>query len=176
MLISESGLGTLCAAGSALSWAVIGLLVRSLSPAFNSVTLNAARSTLGGVFILAWVVTTGGLAELTAMSAQAFVLLAVSVLIAVGVGDTVFFESARELGLARAMTVSMTYPLISALLAGLFLGERLTPRLAAGSVLALAGLALTMRPGFRTGEGSRRRFWVGIGAATLASVAWAVSV
>ena len=144
MLLSESGLGALCAAGSALSWAVTGLLVRSLAPAFNSVTLNAVRSTVGGGLILVWVLATGGLAGLTAMSGKAFVLLAISVFVAVGLGDTVFFESTRDLGLARAMTVSMSYPMISALLAAVFLGERLTLRLAAGSLVALAGLVLTV--------------------------------
>ncbi len=173
--LSDSGLGALCAAGSALSWAVIGLLVRALSPSFNSVTVNAARSTLGGALLLAWVLATGGLAELTAMSGKAFALLSISVVMAVGLGDTVFFESTRLLGLARAMTVSMTYPLIAALLAAGLLGEGLTWRIAAGSLLTLGGLVLTV--GVRQeGASEPAHFWPGIGTATLASFAWAVSV
>ncbi len=176
MLLSEPALGALCAAGSALSWAVTGLLVRSLAPAFNSVTLNAVRSTVGGGLILVWVLATGGLAGLTAMSGKAFVLLAISVFVAVGLGDTVFFESTRDLGLARAMTVSMSYPMISALLAAVFLGERLTLRLAAGSLVALAGLVLTVTTAAPPSKAAHERFWRGVGAATLASLAWAVSV
>ena len=176
MLLSESGLGALCAAGSALSWAVTGLLVRSLAPAFNSVTLNAVRSTLGGGLILVWVLATGGLAGLTAMSGKAFMLLAVSVFAAVGLGDTLFFESTRDLGLARAMTVSMSYPLISALLAAVFLGEPLTLQLAAGSVVTLGGLVLTVTTTAPPSAAAHERFWRGVGAATLASLAWAVSV
>ena len=174
LVLSDSGWGALWAAGSAVTWAVIGLLVRAL-PSLNSVTVNAARSTLGGALILAWVLATGGLTGLTAMSAKAFALLSISVLMAVGLGDTVFFESARWLGLARAMTVSMTYPLIAALLAALFLGEPLTLRLAVGSLVTLGGLVLTV--GARgDGVSERARFWPGIGAATLASCAWAASI
>ena len=88
--LSESNLGALYAVGCALSWAVIGLLVRALSPVFNSVTLNAVRSTLGGALILGWVAVTGGLAGLTAMSGRACALLAISVVLAVWLGDTVF--------------------------------------------------------------------------------------
>src|SRR5437867_12074794 len=176
MLLSESGLGAVCAAGSALSWAVTGLLVRSLAPAFNSVTLNAVRSTLGGGLILVWVLATGGLAGLTAMSGKAFMLLAVSGLVAVGLGDTVFFESTRDLGLARAMTVSMSYPLISALLAAVFLDERLTPQRLAGSVVTLGGIVLTVARAKAPSAAVPERFWRGVGSATLASVAWAVSV
>jgi len=175
-VVSESALGGLYAVLCALSWAIIGMLVRSLAHTFNSVSLNAVRSTLGGVLILAWVLSTGGLSGLTAMSWRAFVLLAVSVLLAVWLGDTVFFESTRDLGLARAMTVSMSYPLIAALLAAFFLNEPLTPRLALGSVLTLGGVVLTVVGETRSTSAARERFWIGVGAATLASVAWAASV
>jgi drug/metabolite transporter (DMT)-like permease len=175
-VVSESALGGLYAVLCALSWAVIGMLVRSLSHTFNSASLNAVRSTLGGALILAWVLSTGGLTGLTAMSWRAFLLLAISVLLAVWLGDTVFFESTRDLGLARALTVSMSYPLIAALLAAFFLNEPLTPTLALGSVLTLGGVVLTVVGETRSGAAARERFWIGVGAATLASVAWAASV
>jgi drug/metabolite transporter (DMT)-like permease len=159
----------------ALSWAVIGLFVRALSSSFNSVTLNAARSAVGGAIILAWVLATDGVAALTAMSTTAWILLSVSVVMAVGLGDTVFFESTRMLGLARAMTVSMTYPLVAALLATLVLGEPLTPRIWLGALLTLSGVALTARSQ-PVGGGPSSLFWAGVGAATLASLAWAISV
>src|SRR5215813_14165160 len=104
---SEAALGALGALGSACSWAVIGLLVRMLAPVLNSVAINAVRSTLGGALLLAWVLIAGAGDGLAAISLQTFILLIVSILIAVGIGDTVFWESARSLGLARAMTVSM---------------------------------------------------------------------
>jgi drug/metabolite transporter, DME family len=174
-VLSDSVWGSLCAAACALSWTVIGLLVRALSPSFNSVTLNAVRSALGGAVILIWVLATGGFGALTTMSPKAWILLSTSVLMAVGLGDTVFFESTRMLGLARAMTVSMTYPLIAALLAAALLGEALTPRVWMGTLLTVAGLVVTVRSK-PTDSGADSQFWSGIGAATLASLSWAVSV
>jgi drug/metabolite transporter (DMT)-like permease len=175
-VLSDAGFGALCAAGSALSWAAIGLLVRALSPAFNSFTLNAARSTLGGVFIFAWVTTRGELPGVIGISTRALVLLSVSVVLAIWLGDTAFFESTRALGLARSMTVSMTYPLISALLAAVFLEEPFTLRVAVGSVVTLGGLGMTVAAKGQTDAPSRPEFWSGVGAATLASLAWAASV
>ncbi|HYB43257.1 MAG TPA: DMT family transporter, partial [Candidatus Methylomirabilis sp.] len=128
-----------------------------------------------GVLILGWVAASGGLGELTALSSRALFLLSASVLIAVGVGDTAFFESTRGLGLARAMTVSMTYPLLSALMAAMFLGEPLSGRLAVGSLLTLGGLVITVSPTGRERAGPEH-LWFGIGGASLASLAWAVSV
>jgi drug/metabolite transporter (DMT)-like permease len=154
---------------------LIGLLVRSLSPTFSSIVVNAARSTLGAVAILMWVVMTGSLGGLIGISGRSFALLAVSVLLAVWLGDTAFFESTRALGLGRAMTVSMIYPLIAALLASVFLGEALTVRVALGSLVALTGLVLTVAAKADQ-RAERAHFWRGVAAATVAAFAWAGSV
>jgi len=172
-MMGTDGLGALCALGSALTWAVTGLLVRSLTPPLGSVAVNAIRSTLGGALLLAWVVATGGLGALGAVSWNALALLALSIIAAIALGDTVFFESTRALGLGRAMTISMTYPVGAAALAAVFLGERITLPLAAGTLVTLAGLVLIVAPWRERPSGER--FWFGVGAATVASLAWAVS-
>lgn len=173
--LSDAAVGALCATGSALTWSLINLLVRRLSPPFNSVTLNALRSTVGSVLIVAWIAAMDGLGGLTDMSARAVWLLAISVVLAVGVGDTIFFESVKWLGLVRAMTVSMVYPLFAALLAALLLGEAPTIQVSVGGLLTLAGLILTVRA--KGGEvPAHGRFRLGLAAALFAALAWAVSV
>jgi drug/metabolite transporter (DMT)-like permease len=172
--ISESSVGAACALLSAGSWAVVSLLVRRLAGTFNSATVNAIRATGGGVLLLAWVLATAGTAPFRSITAYDFFLLTSSVIVAGCLGDTVFFESTRFLGLARAMTASMTYPLLAALLAAPLLGEPLTPALLLGSMLTLGGLAIIV--GNRQIDPDEpNRLWLGLGAATLASVAWAVS-
>jgi drug/metabolite transporter (DMT)-like permease len=173
-VIAETTLGALAALASALSWAVTSLLVRSLIGELGSFGINALRSSVGGALLLAWVLATGGIGALTAMSAGAFGLLALSIVAAITVGDTVFFESTRVLGVGRAMTISMTYPVGAALLAAAFLDEPLTPTLAAGTLLTLGGLTLIVAPW--AARAPDERFWFGVGTATLASLAWAVSV
>lgn len=172
--ISESSVGAACALLSAGTWAVISLLVRRLAGSFNSPTINAIRATAGGVLLLAWVLATAGTAPFRAITWGDFFLLTSSVILAGSIGDTLFFESSRFLGLARAMTASMTYPLLAALLAAPLLGEPVTPSLLLGSVLTLGGLAVII--GNRQPDpGAPNRLWLGLGTATLASVAWAVS-
>jgi drug/metabolite transporter (DMT)-like permease len=154
---------------------MINLFVRRLSTEFNSVTLNALRSTVSAVLVVAWIAAVDGLADLTAMSGQAFWLLAISVVLAVGVGDTVFFESAKSIGLVRAMTVSMIYPLFAAVLAVALLDEPLTLRVAVGGALTIAGLILTVRArGADAPKHDHAR--LGLAAALFAALAWAVSV
>lgn len=172
---SPQAVGALCALGSALTWAVTSLLVRTVCPPLSSVAVSVLRSLAGGALLLAWVLARGGLSVLATLPASTLALLAVSIVLAIAVGDVLFFESARFLGLARAMTVSMTYPLMGAVLAAIFLGEPITARILAGSLITLSGLALIVltRKADSPHEGRGR---LGLAAAAGAAVAWAMSV
>jgi DME family drug/metabolite transporter len=172
-LVSGPALGAACALGSAVTWAVTSLLVRTLDPHLGSVAINALRSTLAGALLLGWVLAARGATALVAMSWSSALLLALSIVLAIAIGDTVFFESTRRLGLGRGMTIAMTYPLVAAVLAALFLGEALTIRVVAGSLLTLGGLALIVLS--RTGEPAVEGWWLGVGGALLAAVAWGAS-
>ena len=173
-MISETTLGALASLGAAMAWAVTSLLARSLMPELGSVAINAIRSTIGGVLLVAWVLATAGVGAFTAISASAWVLLTLSIVIAIAIGDTVFFESSRALGLGRAMTISTTYPVGAAAIAAVFLGEPVTLPIALGTLVTLAGLVLIVAPWAE--RAPDERFWFGVGTATLASLAWAVSV
>lgn len=173
--LSLPTLGAVCALASAFTWAVTSLLVRTVSPPLSSVAVSAVRALLGGGLLLVWVLVTGGFGRLAAIGETNFLLLAISIVVAIALGDVMFFESARFLGLARAMTVSMVYPLMSAGFAAIFLGEPLSPRVGAGSVVTLTGLVLIVRS--RDGEQVREeRLAVGLAAAFIAAVAWAASL
>lgn len=172
--IEAPAFGAACALGSAVTWAFTSLIVRSLTPRFGAVALNAMRSTVAGGLLVGWVLVTAGPGTFTAMSARAFWLMAGSIVAAISIGDTVFFESTRLLGLGRAMTIAMTYPVGAALLARMFLDETLAPRTVVGALLTLGGVALIVLPrAERPPKGALGR---GVAAATLASLAWAVSV
>lgn len=174
-VLSEAGLGALYALGSAVTWAVISLQVRRLAPILNSVTINAVRTSLSGGLLLGWVLVTQGTAELLAISPTAFTLLVLSIVIATGIGDTAFFESSRSIGLARAMTVSTTYPLIAAVLAAVLLGELVSVRVALGSLVTLGGLVLIVTA--RSNHAPvHLGYRLGLAVAALAALAWAVSV
>jgi drug/metabolite transporter (DMT)-like permease len=173
-VFSSTGLGALAALGSACTWAVTSLIVRSLAPTFTSAAINAIRTTVGGAVLLACVLLVSGSDGFLRMSAASFGFLAVSIVLAMTIGDTIFFESAKVLGVARALTVSMTYPLMAAALAAIFLGEVVTSRLLAGAVLTLGGLLLIVT-GRAEGTAAPRRLWFGVGAASVAAVAWALS-
>ena len=171
--MSDPTFGALCALASALAWSVTSLLARSLIPHYGSVTINAVRSGAAGALLLIVVMVIDGPGTLTAMSRATFVQLTVSIVAAIGIGDTVFFESTRAIGLSRAMTIATTYPVGAALLAAAFLDEPLTLPVIVGSLLTLSGIALIVS--VRSDAAHPERLAFGVWTAVVASVAWAVS-
>jgi drug/metabolite transporter (DMT)-like permease len=172
-VISETTLGALAALGSAIAWAVTSLLARTLMTELGSVGVNAVRSSIGGAILVVWVLATAGAGAFTTISASAWVLLTCSIVVAIALGDTVFFESTKALGLGRAMTISTTYPLGAALIATAFLGEPITPAIVVGALVTLAGLVLIVAPWAE--RPPEERFWFGVWTAAVAALAWAVS-
>src|SRR5439155_910124 len=112
---------------------LLGGIARTLLPDPGSVAVKAVRPTIGGAILVFWVLATAGTAAFTTISAGAWMLLAVSIVTAIAIGDTVFFESTRALGVGRAMTISTTYPVGVAAIAAVFLDEPVTLPIAIGT-------------------------------------------
>jgi drug/metabolite transporter (DMT)-like permease len=171
-VISDPALGAVCALAAALAWSITSLLARSVIAHYGSVTINAVRSGVAGTLLVVVVLLTEGPAALVTMSWTTFALLVSSIVIAIAVGDTVFFESTRAIGLARAMTIATTYPIGAAVLAAALFGEAITVAVALGTLLTLSGVGVIVSAHT---EARPARMWFGVGTAALASVAWAVS-
>ena len=172
-MISDPTFGALCALGAALAWSVTSLLARSVLPHYGSVTINAVRSGVAGALLVVCVIAGEGAAALVTMSWTTFALLAVSIVAAIAIGDTVFFESTRAIGLGRAMTIATTYPIGAALLAAALFGEAITVPVALGTLLTLSGVGVIVSG--RSPEARPERLWFGVWTAVLASAAWAIS-
>jgi drug/metabolite transporter (DMT)-like permease len=161
--------------GAGLAWAAISILARSLSRTIGPVAINALRSTIGGGLVLAVAIAAGLGGEILQMPLWAVLTLWASITIAVGIGDSACFASMESLGVTRALTVSMAYPLLTTLVGLGLLGETVTPPLAGGILLVLGGLLLITTgkdEGAAEVPGGTRR---GLRLAFLAAGTWAVA-
>jgi drug/metabolite transporter (DMT)-like permease len=168
------GFGMAAALVSALAWTLVSLLARDLATHIPSLSLNIIRSAGGSVLLVPVALAIGDLRALSHVTPLAWTCLVISVLTALGIGDTAFFESTKFLGLSRAMTISTAgYPLLASALALWWFGERITLAMVVGSVVTLGGLVLIVSERGPPGpaEGRRR----GLGLALVAALAWAVS-
>lgn len=170
------GFGIAASLVAALAWTLVSLVARNLTAQFPSLSLNIIRSAGASVLLVPLALAFGDLRHLAHVTPLAWVCLVLSVLTALGIGDTAFFESTKFLGLARAMTISTAgYPIVASGLALWWFGERITLGMAVGSLVTLGGLVLIVSEGRADSptpaEGRRR----GLRLAVVAALAWAVS-
>jgi drug/metabolite transporter (DMT)-like permease len=160
---------------SAMCWAVTGLLIRAFGVGINAVTVNALRSTVAGLaFLLVWPV----LGDVGPIEPAAIAFLVLSLIAGLGIGDSLYFAAIPRIGVARAMPISMAYPVLTAALAVILLRESIALISAAGMVATLVGVYLVAAPGNepRISKGSFRSvYWVGIGMALAAAIGWSVA-
>jgi drug/metabolite transporter (DMT)-like permease len=176
--LTQVELGEIVGLLAALAWAATGLLVRAHGAGIHAIVINALRCTIAGaVFLAAWPFV----ANHEPVPLAAWFFLGLSLITGLGVGDSLYFEALKRIGVARAMPISMGYPVLAAIGAVFLLDEKLGPLAAVGIVLTLGGVHLVALPAggreFSATHGSSpgRGYWVGIAMAATAAVSWSCS-
>ena len=163
-----SGLGT------GMTWAATSILVRSLSGTLTPAGITAVRSTIAGSILVLLALTTGHGGEVVRMPLWVVLTLWASIILAMGIGDSLFFASMDHLGVTRALILSMANPLLTMLVGIGLLGEPVTLPRAVGILLVVGGLVLIIA-GKGDGRAERRATRRGMRLVFTAAVAWAVS-
>jgi drug/metabolite transporter (DMT)-like permease len=136
-------MGSILALLSAALFAVAAVLVRRGMQGSTAITATLVSVLTNLVTLWALAVGTGGIGLIT--TPAALTLLGAG-LFAPALARFTYYEAMNLIGVARASTISNTTPIFTAVLAVPVLGEHVTWRLAAGTVLVVLGLALTIRP------------------------------
>jgi drug/metabolite transporter (DMT)-like permease len=136
-------MGSILALLSAALFAVAAVLVRRGMQGSTAITATLISVLTNLVALWALAAGTGGIGLIT--QPAAITLLAAG-LFAPALARFTYYEAMNLIGVARASTISNTTPIFTAMLAVPVLGEHVTWGLAAGTVLVVLGLALTIRP------------------------------
>lgn len=155
----------------AICWALSPIFysrgLRNLSPVVGNF-LRALPAT-----IITFVSTTLilGIDKTFYLPTNAYIVLLLSGVIGLGLGDLLYLLSIKRIGPSPSITITSTYPLLTILISFLFLGENITFYVLAGTVLVVLGITIISRK-----NGGRRVDLVGIGLATLAALLWSISI
>jgi drug/metabolite transporter (DMT)-like permease len=134
--------GILAGLGCGLNWAVTSLLVRTLLARMTPAGIGAIRATGGGAMLMAIALVAGEGPAMLRAPLWVVLSLAIAIVVAMGVGDTLFFRSMEELGITRALTLSLLNPLLTTLTGIVLYQEPLTLVRLAGIGLVIGGLVL----------------------------------
>jgi len=161
--------------GCGLNWAVTSLLVRTLSGTLTPAGIGAIRATGGGSLLVLAAVLAGEGPDMLAAPFWAVLSLWAAILLAMALGDTLFFHGMEYLGVTRALTLGLANPLLTTLTGILLYGETMTVFRLVGIALVIWGLVLIIAGRGAEGAGSGRATQRGLRLVFLAAAAWAVS-
>lgn len=136
--------GELSALACAIIWSVTAFIYKEASGKMSSLQINAIRLITSSVYLIVLVFGFTGLSE---MSATQFVLLAVSGLVGLVLGDTFIFKS-YELMSPRLTSLFLTVnPAMAAIIAFIWLGEGLSLTSVVGIGITISGIAIVLAEG-----------------------------
>lgn len=134
------GLGLVLIA--ALTWALASVWVRDAAEGVAPALVGAIRMPAAGVFAALWARRAGQRLRPGHYGRRAIWLLFTAGVLGTGLGSVLWVIGVQQAGAARTALLSSTAPLFALPLAALYLHERITGRVVAGTVLSIVGIGL----------------------------------
>jgi drug/metabolite transporter (DMT)-like permease len=122
---------------SASAWAFSSILFRRLGDEVSPLSMNFGKAIIGILYLGAILLITG----MEPVNSQAFLFLGVSGLLGIALGDTFYFRALIYLGPRLTILLGMLGPVITVILAVIFLKERLSPLAWLGIFLTIGGVS-----------------------------------
>lgn len=170
-------IGEFAALGAAISWTVSALLYRKALLETRPLSANIIRLTLTGVVLLIFLVASGTLQVLASLPTTVAFLAAISGIIGLGFGDTLYMISLKIIGVARAVPVTCTYPLFNLVWVALAMNGSVTWSVALSAVIIIAGIWLLSLEEERSSVSPQRSVLVkGLLVAVVTALLWSVSI
>ena len=155
----------------AIFWAISPLFykrgLRNLNPIFGN-TIRALPATIL-TFTMSFLLL--GVDGSLLLPPQTLFASILSGSIGLGLGDLFYLISIKQVGAARAVTITSSYPLITLLLSYLLLGEEIDWYIGLGTVLVVLGIAF-----ISLDEADSKIGFRGIMVALLAAFFWSISI
>lgn len=170
-------IGELAALGAAITWAVAPIMYKKALSGVSPVSANIVRCLTNAAILVLFLIAAGLAGVLASLPLEVVIVVVVSGLVGLGIGDTLYMYALQSIGVARAVPLATSYPLFSLAWATFFLGQDLTVPAVVGTVVILLGIWLLSR------EKVESKFHVhgkveltGVAISLLAALSWSVSI
>lgn len=169
-------MGELAAFLSSVTWATGSAVYSRLSSRYSAYSVNYTRGLLALPLFACVAAASGGLFSHAPDSAIVGWLV-LSVLAGYGIGDALFFESTRLLGVPGALAIASVFPVWNAIVGAYFRNEMLRPFQWLGLFITLAFVILVIltTPQGAKVRGSKGSVGLGVFLAVITSIFWMVN-
>ena len=170
-------IGELAALGASLSWAIAPILYRKALLSSTAISANIVRCATNAAVLVAVLLLFGLAGTLAALPTDTMILVVVSGVIGLGVGDTFYMIGLKYVGVSRAVPLAATYPLFSLIWATFLLGQPISIVEVVGAVVIIFGIWLLSREKSREDTTVKGRLaLIGIAASLVTALIWSVSI
>lgn len=170
-------LGELAALGTAISWTVSAVLYRRALSNTKPLQANIVRLGCTSLVLMGFVALIGKLSVFSSLPVYSVVLSSLSGLIGLGLGDTLYMVSLKQIGVSRAVPISCTYPLFSLLVALVIQPKTVAFEVIVAAVAIVFGIWLLTREPESSEGMAQAGFRIRGGLFALgAAVFWALSI
>jgi drug/metabolite transporter (DMT)-like permease len=170
-------IGELAALGAAISWTVSAMFYAKALQKTRPISANIVRLACTCGLLLLFLVAISRFGILVDLPLNIILLACVSGMLGLGVGDTLYMLSLKNIGVANAVPISCTYPLFNLLWAVFLVGEPVTLPVILGAIAIFSGIWLLSQNG-RANKTQMRKKAVtkGVFAALVAAILWSISI
>jgi drug/metabolite transporter (DMT)-like permease len=161
--------GEIAALVAAILWCISSLVYGRVGATIPPLHLNLIKGIVAIAFLLVTIAVTGDFFPV--LPPIPFCLLLLSGIVGIGLGDTAFLAAINSMGARRVLLMETLAPPITAVLALIFLQERLNISAWCGVLLTILGIAWVISERTVEMNGGLAPEWRGIAFALLAAVA-----
>lgn len=169
-------IGILFSLIAAIAWAISSTISKFLTASIDIFFLNVFRLWGGAVILILFTLLTGRLSVLFMTPKEQVFLIAIAGLIAISIGDTIYIKSLSLVDVSRAFPIAQcTFPVITMIIAIIFLKEPFSSINIAGGFLVVTGIYLVVVKGrnlIKTSSMSVESDLKGVLLAFLAAATW----
>ena len=168
-------LGLMFAAVALVAWSSLSFFIRAAIQGAPLLQTTAATTTGNAILVLpvAWVLLPAS--AFRPSQPGTYLLLVLIAIFMIVLSRLTYYFAIRRIGPSRAIPVAANTPVVTALLAAMFLGEPLSPRIFIGLGLFIAGITTVVRAspaGAGGGSASRRDRLLGYLSAAATTFIW----
>ncbi len=170
-------IGELAALGAAISWAIAPILYRQALTNIKPISANIVRCATNAGVLFAILILSGLFGALTSLPTETIIVVVVSGVIGLGIGDTLYMIGLKQAGISRAVPLAATYPLFALIWSTVLLHQPLLPIEVLGAGIILCGIWLLSRE--RNAEGTSLKtklVFSGIVVSLVTAIVWSVSI
>jgi DME family drug/metabolite transporter len=168
-------IGELAALGAAVSWTASALLYGKALQQTKPIPANIVRLSCTSAVLLL-VLSAAVYVSPSALRPETAALAALSGIVGLGLGDTLYMVSLKLIGVTRAVPITCTYPLFNFIWAAFLIGEKPTLPLIFGAVIIFLGVWLLSHENKTDSQRQSGLISKGVVAALSAAILWSISI